>query len=242
MSTRTFLRAAVFLSSALLLAVDPASAADTTLFDGQDLGGWKSPTGNWQLARNVKLDPANPKHFIAEAGSGIMLNSPTNSTVNLVSRDEFADCEAHVEFCVPLKSNSGVYLMGRYEVQVFDSWGVKEPKSSDCGGVYASCSEPKPDYPGRAPLTNASKPPGEWQSFDITFRAPRFDASGRKVENAKFVRVMHNGKVIQENVEVPRPTCAARWLDEKPTGPVMLQGDHGPVAYRKIIIRPVELK
>jgi len=75
----------------------------------------------------------------------------------------------------------------------------------------------------------------------VLFRAPRFDASGKKTENARFIKVTHNGQVVHENVEAPRPTCAAHWLDEKPTGPIMLQGDHGPVAYRNIRIKKVEL-
>ena len=77
------------------------------------------------------------------------------------------------------------------------------------------------------------------QSFDVLFRAPRFDATGKKIENARFIKVTHNGQIIQENVEVPRPTCAAHWLDEKPTGPLMLQGDHGPVAYRNLRLKAV---
>ena len=88
----------------------------------------------------------------------------------------------------------------------------------------------------------ASRRPGEWQSYHIWFRAPRFDATGKKIENARFIKVTHNGQVIHENVEVPRPTCAALALDEKPKGPLMLQGDHGPVAYRNLRIKPVELK
>jgi hypothetical protein len=84
---------------------------------------------------------------------------------------------------------------------------------------------------------NATKPPGEWQSFDITFRAPRFDADGKKVSNAKFVKVVHNGKVIHENVDLTGPTRAAHWDDEKPAGPIMLQGDHGPVAYRNLRVK-----
>src|ERR1051325_1176565 len=228
---------------ALLLAGCQTSRRDaaTRLFDGKDFHGWSKPIGDWQIVRTVKLDPADGKHFTIEPGSGTMINSATNHTVNLLSVEEFGDCDVHVEFCVPLKSNSGVYLMGRYEVQVFDSWGVKEPRSSDCGGIYTSCSDPKPDYPGHAPIVNASKPPGEWQSFDIAFRAPRFDASGKKIANARFIKVVHNGRLIQENVEVPRPTCAARWLDEKPNGPMMLQGDHGPVAYRNIWVRRSDL-
>jgi hypothetical protein len=77
-------------------------------------------------------------------------------------------------------------------------------------------------------------PPGQWQSFDVTFRAPRFDASGNKVANALFEKVIHNGVVVHENAEVTGSTRAAAYKDEKSTGPLMLQGDHGPVAYRNI--------
>jgi hypothetical protein len=210
-----------------------------SLFNGHNLDGWQAPTGDWQIVSAVKLNGANPKWFSTEPGRGVMINSTTNHTVNLVSEQEFGDCDVHVEFCVPKSSNSGVYLMGRYEVQIFDSWGVAEPKYSDCGGIYSSCSDPKPDSKGRPPSVNASKPPGEWQSFDIKFRAPRFDRDGKKIENAKFIKVIHNGKIIHENVESERPTCAARWLDEKPQGPIMLQGDHGPVAYRRLTVRPL---
>lgn len=242
MGIRIFCRFAVLAIATAIAGcrTAPPGQGSIALFNGHDLTDWHTPTGTWQIVRNVTLDPSNNKSFSAAPGSGAMVNSTTNHTVNLISEADFGDCEAHVEFCVPKDSNSGVYLMGRYEVQILDSWGVAQPKSSDCGGIYASCSDPKPDYTGHAPAVNASKPPGEWQTFDITFRAPRFDASGRKIENAKFIQVIHNGKVIQENVEVPRPTCAAHWLDEKPKGPLMLQGDHGPVAYRNILVRPVQ--
>ena len=75
----------------------------------------------------------------------------------------------------------------------------------------------------------------------MTFRAPRFNATGKKVENAKFVKVTLNGQLIHHNVEVPAPTRGSRFKDEKPTGPIMLQGDHGPVAFRKVILKPVKL-
>ena len=217
-----------------------ASAAEQ-LFNGKDLAGWRIPTGEWKVIGGVELNPENHKEFVTVPGTGVMVNNPKGKTVNLISEFEHGDVEAHIEFVVPKESNSGVYFQGRYEIQILDSWGVKEPKYGDCGGVYASCSEPKPDFKGRPPSVNASKPPGQWQSFDVLFRAPRFDSSGKKIENARFVKVSHNGQLIQENVEVPRPTCAAHWLDEKPMGPLMLQGDHGPVAYRNIRIKPVEL-
>jgi hypothetical protein len=188
------------------------------------------------------MDPGDQKRFAIQPGTGVLVNGAKGRTVNLLTETEHGDVEAHIEFLVPKNSNSGVYFLGRYEIQILDSWGVEAPKYGDCGGVYASCSEPKPDFGGRGPNVNASRPPGEWQYFDVLFRAPRFDAEGKKVENARFVKVVHNGKVVHQNVEVPRPTCAAQWLDEKPTGPLMLQGDHGPVAYRNLMLKPARLK
>ena len=245
-SALTFLVLA-FTALLLLAGSSPAAAAEPgkgkllAVFAGSDLTGFRAPLADWQVAEAVSLSATNEKVLAIKAGRGVLVNGPKGRTENILSVVEHGDVEAHIEFVVPRSSNSGVYFMGRYEVQVLDSWGVKEPKYSDCGGIYASCSDPKPDSTGRPPSVNASKPPGEWQSFDVVFRAPRFDAAGKKVENARFVKVVHNGRVIQENVEAPRPTCAAHWLDEKPLGPLMLQGDHGPVAYRNIRIRPVTL-
>jgi hypothetical protein len=235
---------AVALSSGLWAALAGCSTtphfSKLALFDGQTLAGWRQPVGEWMVVGAVALDPADNKKFARQPGAGVLVNGATGRTVNLLSEHEHGDVEAHLEFCVPKGSNSGVYFMGRYEVQILDSWGVERPKSGDCGGLYASCSEPKPDWPGRPPSVNASKPPGEWQTFDVVFRAPRFDASGKKIANAKFVKVVHNGTTIHENVEIPRPTCAAAWLDEKADGPLMLQGDHGPVAYRNLLIKQLK--
>jgi hypothetical protein len=118
---------------------------------------------------------------------------------------------------------------------------VEDPKYSDCGGIYQRWDgkrSPK-GYEGHAPRVNASLPAGRWQSYDVIFRAPRFDAGGRKTSNARFVKVIHNGIVVHEDVEVSGPTRAAAYKDEKPTGPLMVQGDHGPVAYRNIRIVPL---
>jgi hypothetical protein len=143
---------------------------------------------------------------------------------------------------VPEDSNSGVYLMGRYEVQVLDSWGEEHPEYSDCGGLYQS--DPDKDgnqFPGVPPRVNACKKPGEWQTYDIHFRPPTFDEEGNKKSNAMFVEVRLNGVLIHENVEVTQPTRSAAFLDEVPKGPLMLQGDHGPVAYRNIHISTVRV-
>ena len=214
----------------------------TELVGDKGLEAWK-PGTTWSVAGDVSLDEADPKKLALKAGTGVITNGNTKGK-NLFTVAEFADVELHVEFAVSKGSNSGVYLMGRYEIQVLDSWGVKEPHYSDCGGIYQRWDpkrgKDKEGFEGRAPKANVSKAPGEWQSFDITFRAPRFDADGKKTENARFVKVTHNGAVVHENVEVTGTTRAGAWEDEKARGPIMLQGDHGPVAFRNLRIRPVQ--
>jgi type 1 glutamine amidotransferase/HEAT repeat protein len=201
---------------------------------GGDFSLWQDNVETWQVVGEVMMDPGNPKKLASNQGTGVIVNGPNDRTVDICSKTEFGDVQAHIEFMVPQKSNSGVYFMGRYEVQLFDSWGVINPSYSDCGGIYQRWDDkrnPK-GYEGYAPSTNASLPAGQWQSFDVTFRAPRFDAAGSKIANAKFEKVILNGIVVHENVEVTGPTRASKFADEKPTGPLMLQGDHGPVAYR----------
>jgi hypothetical protein len=205
------------------------------------LEAWRGNTGDWVFVGDTMPNPDDPARLRTKPGAGVLVNGPTGRTSNLMSEDEFGDVEAHVEFMVPKGSNSGVYLQGRYEIQVFDSWGVNEPKFSDCGGIYQRYDEgEKRGWEGHAPRVNASKAPGDWQTFDVVFRAPRFDAGGKKTANALFVKVVQNGIIIHENVEVTGPTRAAAFRDEKPVGPLMLQGDHGPVAYRNVRVRPAE--
>jgi hypothetical protein len=206
---------------------------------GEDLSRWRGETGQWLVVAEAKMDQENPKQIATRPGTGVLVNGRTGRTCNLLSQMEHADVEAHIEFMVPKGSNSGVYFQGRYEVQILDSWGVEEPKHGDCGGIYQRWSNGR-GFEGHPPRVNASRPPGQWQSFDVIFRAPRFDPSGKKTANACFVRVVHNGVVVHESVEVSGPTRAASFADEKPLGPLMLQGDHGPVAYRNIVLRPLK--
>jgi len=208
------------------------------LLEGKDFSAWREPTADWQTVGKVILNPTSASLLAWKPGAGIAVNGPKGRTKHLFSKLEHGDVEAHIEFTVSKGSNSGVYFQGRYEIQVFDSWGVKEPQYSDCGGIYQRWDKGK-GYEGHAPRVNVSRAPGEWQTFDVIFQAPRFDANGKKIANARFVKVVHNGTVIHENVEVTGPTRAAAFNDEKPLGPLMLQGDHGPVAYRSIRFRGV---
>ena len=107
----------------------------------------------------------------------------------------------------------------------------------DCGSIYERWIDGK-GIGGKPPSRNASRRPGEWQSFEISFRAPRFDHQHNKTANAKFLRVIHNGILVQENVESDGPTRAAMNTSENVINPIMLQGDHGPVAFRNIYVSP----
>lgn len=236
-------RFATLLFSSVALAGLVAQAADAVQFAAKDFSGWKQPTGEWLIAKSVSLAGANETRFAIQPGEGIFVNGTNGKTAHLVTAAEFGDAEIHVEFCIAKKSNSGVFVLGRYEVQIYDSFGVAKDKypGIECGGIYPRWMG-EHEVEGHSPRVNASKPAGEWQTFDITFRAPRFDASGKKIANGKFLKVIHNGKLVQENVEVTGPTRSALYDDEQPTGPVMLQGDHGPVAYRNIRIKPAETK
>jgi hypothetical protein len=232
-----------FLACSILSLALASHAADAiNLFDGKDLSNWREPRGKWEVAKSVSLDPKDPHLFVIEPGTGIFVNGPTGKERNLKTKGEYGDAEIHVEFNVSSNSNSGVYVQGRYEVQIFDSWGVPNDKLTchQCGGIYERWINGK-GVGGQPARVNASKRPGEWQTFDITYRAPRFDAAGKKTENGRFIKVVQNGTVIHENVEVIGPTRSAAYNNEAALGPIMLQGDHGPVAFRKMRITPLHL-
>ncbi len=232
--------AIVLFGAGTLLARDCSQCHQRSL-TGDDLSAWRADTGEWRVIRDATPAPGNEKLLVAQPGTGAVINGPTGRTSHLFSKQEFADVRAHVEFMVSKDSNSGVYFMGRYEIQVFDSWQKQgEYPGIECGGIYQRWDESRSPkgFEGHAPRVNASKPPGQWQTFDIVFRAPRFDKSGRKVANARFEKVVHNGVLVHRDIELTGPTRAGAHNDEKPLGPLMFQGDHGPVAYRNVWVAP----
>ena len=172
------------------------------------------------------MSTENPRLLVAKAGGSEMINltGDHGSSLDLYSNAKFGDCRIGLEVMVPKGSNSGIYVMGEYEIQVLDSWGRVRMGSGDMGAIYGASPPP----------VNACKRPGEWQKYVIDFLAPKFDASGRKTENAKFLKVELNGQVLHENLELPGPTGG-----EAATGQLMFQGNHGPVAYRNIIVEPL---
>ncbi len=199
---------------------------------------------DWKVVQSVSLDPKNPRRFVAEeSGSDgtIIYNGPIGRTPNIVTKEKFGDIELHMEFDVPKGSNSGVKFHGYYEIQIADSFGAKDITASQLGGIYPR-SEMLPVYhhidKGIPPKSVPAKPPGEWQTLDIIFQAARFDATGKKIANAKIVEAKVNGTVVHKDVEMLYPT-GDNWKKKEMTkGPLLFQADHGPVAFRNIRVRP----
>lgn len=220
----------------LVLMVGGCSGKVHKPFNGENLEGWTfkgdASKSKWMVGE-AEMSETNPKLLDVDAGKGELINNATKhgDSVDIYTIEKYGDCRIELDLMVPTKSNSGIYVMGEYEVQVLDSWGVKEMKPSDIGAIYGAA----------VPKVNASKAPGQWQHFDIVFKAPRFDEQGNKIANAKFISVKLNGKTLHEDLEMPGPTPSGVTGKEAPKGPLMFQGDHGPVAYRKIKVTTLEL-
>ncbi len=178
-------------------AVEPTWGAPIALFNGKDLSGWTLTGPNQWTVVNGLL--SNPK-----PGS------------NLVSKQTFGDFKLHAEFRYPKNGNSGLYLRGRYEVQIEDSGGM-EPGNLHLGGVYGFLT----------PNEDAAKKPGEWQTYDITLVG-------------RLVTVVLNGKTVIARAEIPGITGGALDSNEGALGPLLIQGDHTSVEFRKVVITPAK--
>ena len=192
-----------------------------------------------------------PAHWKIEDGAMVSVGS------DIATRETFSNYQLHIEFRVPFmpdkkgqaRGNSGVFMQGRYEIQVLDSYGIKEPGTGDCGAVYHQS----------APLVNACKPPLQWQTYDIAFHAPRYDASDHtKLLEPARVTVLQNGMVVQNDQVItglthivtppknappvdpnapPKPVAPAE--DLSTPGPIRLQFHGNTVAFRNIWILPL---
>ncbi|TXK37902.1 DUF1080 domain-containing protein, partial [Pontibacter qinzhouensis] len=203
-----------------------------------DLAFFRNPGKSWQIAGDVTADLQQQNALRVSQGQGVLVNAPARKKPgqDLLTVAEYGDQDVELDFMMARGSNSGIYLQGLYEVQLADSWGETKITAASVGGIYERWDEKRPSgrqgYEGYVARQNAGRAPGLWQHLKISFQAPRFDASGKKVENAKMLWVELNGTVIHENVELSGPTRGAISSDEKATGPLRFQGDHGAVAFR----------
>ncbi len=194
------------------------------LFDGQDLSAWRHDDGRpaqWTVADGA---------FTVVKGTG-----------SLTTRRSFGDCQLHVEWRAPEKvegdgqgrGNSGVFLQGRYEVQVLDSYQSRTYSNGQAGSIYKQ----------HIPLVNACRRPGQWQAYDIVFEAPHFNKDG-SVRRPAYVTVLHNGVLIQNHVELKGATAyigAPSYEKHDLAQPLTLQHHGNPVSYRNIWIRELKL-
>ena len=196
----------------------PPPADAIPLFDGADLSQWHSERGGkaaWEVKDGV---------------------ATVNKTGSIVTRQAFGDCQLHIEWATPAevkgegqgRGNSGVIFQGRYELQILDSYQNKTYFNGQAGALYSQY----------APLVNVSRKPGEWQSYDVIFHAPRFDESA-KLLKAGTMTVLQNGVLVQDHVEIKGPTAhqPTKYEAHPLKQPLVLQ-DHGnPIRFRNIWIR-----
>ena len=219
---RPMIRSLVLLAAVAALpaaaAPDDAGPARRVLLgDACDLSAWRMESADKPVAW-----PCRDGVLEIRPGAG-----------SIMTRESFGDFRLHLEFQVEdngkagqANGNSGVYIQRRYELQILHSHG-QPPLANGCAAIYSL----------RAPDTNAARSAGEWQTYDITFRAPRWDDAGAKIRNAR-ISVIHNGVTVHNDVEIPAKTGAGQAEGPSP-GPILLQ-DHGnPVRFRNIWIAPL---
>ena len=228
--------ALIVLTMALASAVASAQSDKVRRpFNGRDLTGWKTKQPDkkhgWTVG-TAAVDKNEPKKLVARPAGKELVNvtEAHGKSHDLYSDARHGDAIIALEVMVPKGSNSGIYVQGEYEIQVLDSYGKKKLGGGDMGAIYGA----------QPPRINACKPPGEWQKYEIHFRAPRFGDDGKKTANARFIKVVLNGKVLHEDVEMKKQTPGGVSGREHAVGPLMFQGNHGPVAYRNIKIRPLK--
>ena len=195
---------------------DPPSDA-VILFDGGDFSEWENAE-SWKIEDGA-----------AVVGDGF-----------IISKREFGDCQVHVEWSAPLpaigegqkRGNSGIFLMGKYEVQVLDSYQNETYHDGQAGAVYKQTP----------PAVNAMRPPGQWNTYDILWTAPRFESDG-SLKSPAYITVLHNGVLILNHFEVQGDTPytrAPQYVPHPPKGPISIQDHNNPVKFRNIWVREFE--
>ncbi len=234
------------------------------LFNGNNLAGWKyrNPDAKkvWVVCDDVRMDPSNPSKLLPVGSGGspaaALLCGDDGRGSDIMTDEAFRDYQLHLEFTVPKGSNSGVYNRGLFEIQIFDSYSVPKLAFHDCGALYERA----------IPSENHARPPGQWQSYDITMTGKKLSLiwNGKPIYKDMDVRYGETDReafdrLNQENAGKPEAlrvklrredgkyigyfgeggTRSSLDGPDRP-GPILLQGDHGPVAYRNLYIRRID--
>ena len=206
-----------------------------------DLSAFNNPSANWTIEGDVSGN-FNASSLTPKAGKGVLFctlkGAKYQRTDDLKFNLEHGDIKLSLDFMLPKGSNSGIYLQSRYEIQLYDSWLKTPVTDGDCGAVYHRWDEARgkgnEGYEGHAPRQSAVKAPGLWNHIDTDFKSPTFDATGKKLTNARINSVVMNGILIHQNVELLGVTRGAVSTQEIAKAPIMIQGDHGQVALKNI--------
>lgn len=231
-----------------VIAVQSAFAQEAISLN--DLSAFTNKAGNWKIVGDASVDISKVNVLNTKPGKGVLASihekGKYGQEYELISNFKHGDLDIEMDFMLTKESNSGIYLQGNYEVQLFDSWGKKTAKYNDNGGIYERWNDSKPEgekgYEGYAPRFNVAKAPGLWQNIKISYQAPRFDASGKKISNAVFLKIILNGVLIHENVAVSGPTRGSLTAEDVAMGPIRIQGDHGSLAIKNIVINNFDKK
>ncbi|CAN5919367.1 hypothetical protein BH11GEM2_BH11GEM2_05880 [soil metagenome] len=214
---------------ATIADLPPATLALTDLTD------LRAVAGNWKIVGHVATEHESSPALVTSPGTGILVNTASGAPMS--TKWEHGDLDLSFDVMLPKGSTPMLLLMGRYGLQLSDSWAPGAPAVATIGAVappWESARGPShAGFEGTPPRQNAGRAPGLWQHVDIAFRAPRFSA-GKKVANARFAKVSVNGVVVQENVQVTGPTRGAASGDERSSGPLVVEGAHGPIALRNV--------
>jgi hypothetical protein len=181
----------------------------------------------WQLAGDVFADRKKEKHLETSPGSGILVSQPRQNTRPLETKLQHGDMDLELDFLLAKGSKSGILLQGRYLIYLQDNWRQNSVAKEVSGSILAGDKL-------ILPVINAAKAPGLWQHLRIRFKAPRFDAAGKKIADALIAEVILNGKRVQQNITASAPAAAAPKQKEAPTGPLVFLPGSGPVAYKNI--------
>jgi len=196
--------------------------------DATDL--WRG--AGWELVA-AELDLEDPSRLSTSPGNGALCNTGVAAPEDFVSEIELGDVELRFAFMLPAGADSGVFLQGRYELQLADSPDRAERRAGDCGALTGGEA-----FEGVAPERDGYSAPGVWHDVELVFRAPRFDAAGKKTADARFERVAIDDVVVQEDVSLPGPS-AGGWAGEVASGPLRFEGTRSPVAIGNVQVRPL---
>lgn len=230
-----FSKVTLFIFSGILYASSGFCQISVTVpIPLNNLEAFQNPDKNWVIGSDASADFNRTEPIKTVNGYGLVASMPVKNGSDLITKESFGDLDLSLDFMLSKGATSGVYLQGRYKIQLTDSWTKLDPTFADMGGIGKKIVDFSSSFNGNAPIMNVARAPGLWQHLRVKFRAPKFNTQGTKISNAYFEEIYLNGVLVQAYTEVSAPTQGAMFIDEKTTGPLILNGAGTSVAFRNI--------